>query len=211
MSSQPTLVLHHHPFTRAASVVWQLEEVGLPYTLRYHDLARGEHKAPELLALNPMGKLPILQDGEVAVSETAAIGLYLADRYAPGRLAPALDDPRRGPWLRACLLPASVIEPACMAATSGWAYRPGNAGWGRMEDVLASIEALLTPGPFVLGADFSMADVLLGATLRYMLAFKMIEPRPSFQAYVDRLTERPAWQRAQAVNARVVGERGLGG
>lgn len=211
MTTPPRIVLHHHPFTRAASVVWQLEEVGAPYTLKFHDVGKGEHKNAELLALNPMGKLPVLQDGEAVIAETAAIGLYLADRYASGRLAPALDDPARGTYLRWALFPAAVIEPAAMAHAAGWEYRVGSAGWGRYEDVLASVEHALSPGPWILGERFTMADVILGSTLRYMLMFKMLEPRPVFLDYVERLGERPAGIRAQQINQAVIAERGLGG
>ncbi len=83
------ITLYHHPMSRAANVVWMLEEVGVDYDLRFVDIRKGAQKAPELVALNPMGKLPILTDGDVTVTESAAIGLYLADRYALGKLAPA--------------------------------------------------------------------------------------------------------------------------
>ena len=96
----PMLTLYHHPFSRAAGTLWALEEAGQPYELKFLDLAKGEHKSPAMLALNPMGKLPVLVDGDTVVTEAAAIALYLADRYAPGRLAPKLDDPRRGTYLR---------------------------------------------------------------------------------------------------------------
>ena len=88
-----SIVLYHHPFSRAATVVWMLEELGVDYELRWVDIMSGAHKAPDLVALNPMGKLPILADGDQIVTEVAAIGLYLADRYGLGRLAPHVDDP----------------------------------------------------------------------------------------------------------------------
>jgi len=75
-----SVVLYHHPFSRAAGVVWMLEELGIPYELRFVDIMQGGQKAAELLSLNPMGKLPILVDGDAVVTESAAIGLYLADR-----------------------------------------------------------------------------------------------------------------------------------
>src|SRR5262249_14362831 len=109
------IVLYHHPFSRAANVVWMLEEVGAPYELRFVDLMKGAHKTPELLALNPMGKLPILTDGDAVVTESAAIGLYLADRYAYGRLAPKVDDPNRAAYLRWSFFAPSVVEPGAMA------------------------------------------------------------------------------------------------
>jgi glutathione S-transferase len=99
-----SLVLYHHPYSRAAGVLWMLEELGVDYELRFVDMLAGAHKVPELLALNPMGKLPILTDGDQVVTEVAAIGLYLADRYALGRLAPNFDDPKRGTYLRWTLL-----------------------------------------------------------------------------------------------------------
>ena len=203
------LVLYHHPLSRAANVVWTLEEVGVPYELRYVDLMAGAHKAPQVLALNPMGKLPILVDGEIVVTESAAIALYLGDRYAYQRLAPAVDDPRRGTYLRWSLFAPSVIEPGSMAKAAGWAFRESAAGWGSYEAMLASMESAIGGRDFVLGDTFSMADVVFGGTLRYMLAFKMVEPRPAFTAYAERLTARPAWQRAEARNAAVREEHGL--
>lgn len=204
-----SIVLHHHPFSRAATVVWMLEEVGVDYTLRFVDILAGGQKAPEVIALNPMGKLPILTDGATVVTECAAIGLYLADRYAAGRLAPKIDDPLRATYLRWSLFAPSVVEPGAMAKMAGWAFKEGQAGWGSHEAMLAAIESAIADRAFLLGDTFSMADVIFGGTLRYMLTFKMIEPRPTFTAYAERLGARPALQRAEARNAAIVEERGL--
>ena len=116
-----SIVLYHHPFSRASNVVWMLEEVGAPYELRYVDIRAGAQKAPEILALNPMGKLPILTEGDVVVTEVAAIGLYLADRHAYGRLAPRVDDPREP---RA---PSSPPRPAFRVAPSSRRLRAAPA------------------------------------------------------------------------------------
>ena len=204
-----SIVVYHHPFTRAAATVWMLEEVGVAYELRHVDVMTGGQKAPEIVALNPMGKLPILTDGDVVVTESAAIGLYLADRYAPGRLAPALDDPARGTYLRWSLFAPSVIEPGAMARLAGWSVKEGQAGWGSHDAMLAAVESAITGRSFILGDTFSMADVIFGGTLRYMLTFKMLESRPVFDAYVKRLAARPALQRAEARNAKVIEEHGL--
>ena len=205
-----SVVLHHHPFSRAATVVWMLEEVGVPYTLHHVDLMTGAQKRAEHVALNPMGKLPVLEDGAAVVSEGPAIGLYLADRYAYGRLAPAMDDPRRGAYLRACVFATAVVEPAALAKRQGWEYAAGNAGFGSYDDMMDSVEATIRPGPWVLGDMFSMADVVLGATVRYLLRFKMMDPRPEIVAYVARLDARPASIAADARNAAAVAEHGLG-
>lgn len=208
-SSAGSLVLYHHPLTRAATVIWMLEEVGVPYRLEHVDLQAGAHRAPDLLALNPMGKLPILVDDGAVITESAAIGLYLADRYALGRLAPLPEEPARGPYLRWSLFAPSVIEPGCYAAGAKWDFRPGQAGWGRFEDMLEAIERAIGEGPWLLGERFTMADVIFGGTLRFMLMFGMVEPRPSFVAYRDRLEERPASRAAADKNAAIRAELGL--
>lgn len=204
-----SIVLYHHPFSRAATVVWMLEEVAVPYELSFVDLMKGAHKQPGLLALNPMGKLPVLVDGDAVVTETAAIGLYLADRYAAGRLAPALDHPKRATYLRWSLFAPSVIEPGLMAKAAGWTYKEGQAGWGNHDAMVSTIEQAIGDGPYLLGDDFSMADVIFGATLRWMLMFEMLEPRAAFSAYAERLGERPALKRADAKNAAIREEHGI--
>jgi glutathione S-transferase len=204
-----SIVLYHHPFTRAANAVWMLEEVGVDYELRYVDIMAGAHKAPEIVGRNPMGKLPTLTDGDLVVTESAAIGLYLADRYAYGRLAPRVDDPARGTYLRWSLFAPSVIEPGAMAKIGGWQFKEGQAGWGSYEAMLAAMESAIAHRAFVMGETFSMADVIFGGTVSYMLRFKLIEPRPAFTAYAERLAARPALQRAEARNAAVREERGL--
>lgn len=203
------IVLYHHPFSRAAGVLWMLEEVEVDHELRFVDFSEGAHKTPEMLALNPMGKLPVLTDGETVVTEVAAIGLYLADRYAPGRLAPALDDPARGTYFRWSLFAPSVIEPGSMAKAAGWEYKPGQAGWGTHEAMIAAMESAVSRGDYLLGNTFSMADVIFGGTLRYMLNFGMLEKRPAFTAYAERLGARPQLQKAEARNQQIAKERGL--
>jgi glutathione S-transferase len=204
-----SIVLYHHPFSRAANVVWMLEELELPYELRFVDLLKGGQKTPEMLALNPMGKLPIVVDGDAVVTESAAIALYLGDRYSYGRLAPRVDDPARATYLRWSLFAPSVIEPGAMAKAAGWTYREGSAGWGAYDAMLTAMERAVTDRDYLLGSDFSMADVIFGGTVRYMIGFKMITPGPALAAYAERLAARPALGRANARNAAVVEERGL--
>jgi glutathione S-transferase len=204
------VVVYHHPFSRAAATVWMLEEVGAEYELVWVDFTAGGHKAQELLALNPMGKLPVIVDGDAVVSESAAIGLYLADRYAYGTLAPRVDDPRRGTYLRWSLFAPSVIEPGSMAKMAHWTFKESQAGWGSYDAMLGAMESAIAGRRFLLGDDFSMADVIFGGTIRYMLTFKMLEPNPVFTAYAERLAARPALQRADARNAAVAKAHGLG-
>ena len=157
-----------------------------------------------------MGKLPTLTDGEVVVTEAAAIYLYLADRYAPGKLAPAIDDPLRATYLRWSLFSPSVIEPGATAKLYKWETKPGQVGWGDFESMVKSMDHAVADKQFILGDTFSMADVVFGGTVRFMLQFKMLEPTPTLTGYVDRLNQRPALQRADARNAAIAKERGLG-
>lgn len=202
------IVLYHHPFSRAAGVVWMLEELGVPYELRFVDIMQGGQKAPDLLALNTMGKIPILVDGEAVVTESAAIGLYLADRYSPGNLAPRTDDPARATYLRWSLFAPSVIVPGAMAKAANWPFKPAQAGWGDHDSMLRAMEGAVS-GTYLLGERFSMADVIFGGTVRFMLRFKMLEARPALVAYTERLDARPALQRADARNLAVAKEHGL--
>jgi glutathione S-transferase len=204
------IVLYHHPYSRASNTVWMLEEAGVDYELRWVDIMKGEQKKPDLVALNPMGKLPILTDGDVVLTESAAIGLYLADRYAAGRLAPTLDDPSRGTYLRWSFFAPSVIEPGIMAKSSGWEFKPSQAGWGEYNAMIKTMESAIAGRDYVLGDRFSMADVIFGGTVRYFLRFKLIDPNPTFSAYAERLSARPAAKRADARNEAIAKEHGLG-
>lgn len=203
-----SLSLCYHPYSRAAGTLWALEEAGVDYDLKVIDIMKGAQKGPELIAKNPMGKLPTLVDGDIVVTEAAAIALYLADRYAPA-LAPAQGDPQRGTYLRWSFFAPSVIEPAVMAKHAGWAVKDVSAGWGTFEAMLAAAESAIAGKSFVLGDAFSMADVVFGGTLRFMIGFKQIEPTPVFEDYIKRLEARPALQRAEARNAAMRKELGL--
>jgi glutathione S-transferase len=94
------IVFYHNPVSRARIVHWMLEEVGAPYDMKVLDFQKGEHKRPEYLAVNPMGKLPAIVHRGTAVTEAAAICAYLADAFPEAGLAPALNDPKRGTYLR---------------------------------------------------------------------------------------------------------------
>jgi glutathione S-transferase len=204
------ITLYHHPFSRASATIWTLEEVGQPYELHFVDIMKGGQKAPDIVALNPMGKLPILTDGDVVVTENAAISLYLADRYAPGRLAPALDDPQRATYLRWSLFAPSVIEPGMMAKTGGWEFKPGQAGWGSFDAMMETLHTAIKGREFILGDTFSIADIIFGGTVRFMLQFGGLPSSPDLAAYAERLGKRPALQRADARNAAIAAEHKLG-
>lgn len=189
--------------------MWHLEEVGVPYELQFTDIMKGEHKQGENAKCNPMGKMPTLIDGEQIVTESAAIGLYLADRYAYGKLSPKVDDPARGTYFRWSFFAPSVIEPAAAAHAAKWEYKPAQAGWGSYDDVIKSMESALEGKQYILGDQFSMADCIFGGTVRFFLMFKMIEPKPLFTQYAERLGNRPALKKADEINAKFMKEHNL--
>jgi glutathione S-transferase len=203
------ITLQHHPYSRANHVVWMLEEVGVEYQLEFVDLLTGAHKTELTTRYNPMGKLPTLIDGDTVVTEKAAIALYLGDRYAYGRLAPKVDDPARATYYRWSFFAPSVIEPATMAKLEKWEVRASNAGWGDYESTIRSMESAIAGKDFVLGKDFSMADTVFGGTVVFFLDFKILEPRPLFTAYAERLRNRPAFQRSEEKNAAIRKAHGL--
>lgn len=203
------ITLYHHPFSRASGTVWTLEEIGQPYKLEFVDIMKGGQKSPEMKKLNPMGKLPVLTDGDVVVTENAAISLYLADRYSSGKLAPAPDDPKRATYLRWSLFAPSVIEPGLMAKQGNWEYRPSAAGWGTYEELTEAMNAAVDGKDFILGSEFSIADIIFGGTVRFMMMVGGLKGTPALEAYVKRLGERPALKRADDKNGAVMKEHGL--
>jgi glutathione S-transferase len=195
--AEPDITLYFSPFSRGFTARWLLEEIGVPYRVETTDIRRGDHKREAYLRLNPMGKIPALTDGPVVVTECPAICLYLADCYAPGRLAPAIEDPRRGPYLRWMVFSTAVLEPSIYLDEPQDEAVARGRGWGTRAAVMASLEQALTPGPWLLGEMFSAADVMLGAVLSVALFTKRIpEPASFLTDYDARLSARPAYKRA---------------
>ncbi|MFV8756306.1 glutathione S-transferase family protein [Nannocystaceae bacterium ST9] len=195
-----TITFYHNPMSRGRIAHWMLEEVGASYETKILDWEKREHKSPEYLAINPMGKIPTIVHRGVVVTEVAAILAYLADAFPAAGLAPAHDDPQRGTYYRWLFFAAGCVETAMLDKSLGReipADKKGAVGYGSYEDTMAAVEQAIAPG-FVLGDRFSAADLYLGSQLGYGLMFKMIEPTPSITAYVERGRARPAFQRVMA-------------
>jgi glutathione S-transferase len=193
------LVFYHAIPSRGAVVRWMLEEVGEPYETKLLDLRAGDGRRPDYLAVNPQGKVPAIVHKGVATTEVAAICLYLADAFPRAGLAVPVGDPRRGPYVRWALFNASAVEPAMMDAKFPRREDPPPTAIGyRPLDVLLDIVATaVTPGPYLMGKQFTAADVTLGSALRWGMAFGMMPQRPELVGYVARLTTREAFRRAE--------------
>lgn len=194
--------LYWAPRTRSFSALWLMEETGQPYERVLTDLSKGEHKSPEYLAINPMGKVPALKYGEATLAEAAAICAYVAERYPQARLAPPLGDPLRARYLYWLFFSPGCIEPAMVQLATKVEMNPTAAGWGDAQLVFDVLDDALSKGPWLLGEAFSAADIIVGSGLNFAVRlFKMAPSRPSFDRYLDRCAARPAFQRAGAIAA----------
>ena len=196
------LTLYHAAPSRSSIARWMLEELGEPYDLHVLSLANGEQRAPDYLAVNPMGKVPTLKHGDTVITEAAAICTYLADEFPQARLNVPVGDPRRGAYLRWLFFAPSCIEPAITDRVFPRKEEPrrGMLGYGDFDTVMAVAAAAVEPGPYLMGDQFTAADVVLGSTLRWGMMFGIRPKRPEFVAYVGRLEQRPALKRAIALD-----------
>ncbi|MFO0575291.1 MAG: glutathione S-transferase family protein [Polyangia bacterium] len=196
------LTFYTNPMSRGRIVRWMLEEVGQPYEtvlLEY----RTTMKAPDYLAINPMGKVPALQHGDVVVTECAAICAYLADAFPAAGLAPPPGDKQRATYYRWLFFGAGPVEAMASVKALGVevpADKRGTLGFGSPEDVHKALEYAVSKGDYLLGERFSAADVYLGSQIGWGMQFGNIEKSPALAAYVGRIMSRPAAQRAREID-----------
>ena len=206
----PQLTLYHAAPSRSSIVHWMLEELGQPYDIHLVSFKKGENLKPDYLAVNPMGKVPALKLGDTIVTEAAAICTYLADEFPQAKLNVPVGDPRRGVYLKWLFFGPSCVEPAIMDGAFPRKEPPprGAVGYGSLETVLDVLTtATADAKPYLLGEQFTAADVVIGSGLRWGTMFKLIPERPEFKAYVGRLAERPALKRATEKDAKLQKEQ----
>ncbi len=202
------LVFYTHPMSRGRIARWMLEEVGQPYRTEIMDYAT-TLKAPAYLAINPMGKIPAIRHGEAVVTEAAAICAYLADAFPGAALAPALGDKARAPYFRWLFFAAGPVESVVITKALGLEVKPEQkrmVGWGDAADTLNTLEGAVSGRDYITGNAFSAADVYVCAQLGWGMQFGAIEKRPAFEAYVARLSQRPAHLRATAIDDKLLAE-----
>ncbi len=204
MNTTEKLVLFHAPQSRSSGALLLLEELGASYELRVLNMKAGENREPAYCAINPMGKVPSILHGDVLVTEQVAIYLYLADLFPAAGLAPGLADRRRGSYLRWMVFYASCFEPALI--DRAMKREPGTRAmspYGDFDTVMATLTAQLRQGPYMLGQDFSAADVLWGTALNWTTRFGLVPETPEIKAYVASIASRPAAQRVTARDAEL--------
>jgi len=204
------LVLYTHPQSRGRIAHWMMEELGEPYRTEWLEYG-STMKAADYLAINPMGKVPALRHGDVVVTESAAICAYLADRFPDKGLAPPPRSDARAAYYRWMFFTAGPVEMATTAKALDWKVPEGRermVGFGSREAAIDALETALHPGPYVCGQAFSAVDVVLGSALSWGMLFGTIDKRPGFEAYVARLQQRDAAQRANAINEARLAQAG---
>lgn len=196
------VTLFYAPHTRAGGTLAVLEALDADYDIHLLDLKAATQRAPDYIAINPMGKVPAIRHGEAVVTEQVAITLYLADLYADRGLAPALDDPMRGPYLRWIAFYGSCFEPAISdRSMQRDAGDPVQSGYGSYDSVIDALASQLGQGPWLLGERFTAADVLWGTALAWTLQFGVVPDRPVFRDYVARVAAVPGVARAAQIDA----------
>ena len=194
------LEFYTHPMSRGRIVRWMLEEVGAPYGT--HVLEYGASmKAPEYLAINPLGKVPALRHGGAVVTEVAAICAYLADAFPDAGLAPPAR--ARAAYYRWMFFAAGPLEAATTNQALGVEVpeeRRGMVGYGPLPTLLDALAAAISANDYIAGDRFSAADVYVGSHLNWGLRFGTLQARPEFDAYLRRILERDAYHRANALD-----------
>jgi len=194
------LTLYHAAPSRSSVTHWMLEEIGEPYDIHLLHLSTGENLKPDYLAVNPMGKVPALKHNDVVITENAAICTYLADAFPKAKLNVPVGDPRRGVYLKWLFFGPSCVEPAVIdrAAPRKEEARRAMLGYGDFDTVMNVLAKAVAPGPFLMGEQFTAADVVIGSGLRWGTMFKLIPERKEFMDYIARFADRPALKRATA-------------
>jgi len=198
--------LYYAPRTRAGRPRWLLEEIGAPYEIVPVDLAKGEHKTAAHLKIHPHGAVPVFSDGELTMFESAAICAFLAAKSPEKGLAPAVGTVARGLYYQWMFYAMVTLEPPVLQVFLHTRMLPAaermpalvEQGTRKFAEVARVLEQALAGKPFILGLQFSAADVMLGATLIWAGAMGLLTDHPELVKYCERLQERPAYQRSRA-------------
>jgi glutathione S-transferase len=205
----PELTLYHAAPSRSSVVRWMLEEVGEPYDIHLLSLKNGDRK-PDYLKINPMGKVPALRHGNMVMTEVAAICAYLADTFPRAGLNVPAGDRRRGPYLQWLFFTPSCAELAMMDRMFPRKdAAPRQAlGYGDYDTTFNVLADAVREGPWILGEQFTAADVVVGSLLRWGMMFKGVPERGEFVSYAGRCAERPAAKRATAKDEELAAAAG---
>jgi glutathione S-transferase len=188
------ITLYHAPQSRSSRMIWLLEELQTPYRIQPVSIFRpmANVGAPDALNPHPDKQVPAIEHQGVVVTESIAITTYLTDAFPAAGVGPVVGDPQRGPYLEWLAWYAAALEPAVFAHFGGELDQPMKRR--AYDAAVRRLETTLSQTPYLLGARFSAADVIVGSTLQW--ARQSMPESAVIDAYVARLGERPAQQRA---------------
>ena len=191
------VILYASKASRSLAGYWILEELGIPYGVVDVGILTGMHREPEYLAINPSGQVPTISVDGAIVSERPAICAFLADRFGYGSIAPRIESPERGAYLKWLVYSTSVIDPAIAVYTSNIDKPLKHTTWGDAHDVVDILAQALKGHTWLLGDQFTAADVAVGAVVTMALFNGLLPENQALSEYNDRLKERSAFQRAE--------------
>jgi glutathione S-transferase len=201
MTANETILLYHAPQSRSSATLTLLEELGAPYQLHVLNMKAGEQRQSAYLAVNPLGKVPAIRYRGQLVTEQVAIFIYLADAFPGARLAPPIDDPLRGPYLRWMIDYAACYEPGLVDKSMKREPAPmAMSPYGNFDLMLGTIVDRLANSRYLLGDIFSAADLLWGMALQWGTMFKLIPESPAVTNYVARVTTRASFAKVTAMD-----------
>ena len=200
------LTFYTNPMSRGQIARWMLEEVGAPYEQVLLDYGT-TMKGAEYLAINPMGKVPAIKHGNHVVTECAAICAYLAEAFPEAGLTPSPDE--RADYYRWMFFAAGPGEQAITNKSLGFdvpADKSMMAGYGSFDAMVDVLEKAVSAHDYIAGDRFTAADVYVGSQVLWGTQFGTLPNRPGFGVYGARLSERPAYQRAKAIDGALIAE-----
>ncbi|MBX9598592.1 MAG: glutathione S-transferase family protein [Burkholderiales bacterium] len=199
------LTFYTNPMSRGKIIRWMLEETGLAYETKVLDYAT-TMKSAEFLAINPMGKVPVIKHGSVIVTETPAICAYLAETFPEIGLAPQTSE-ERAAYYRWLFFAAGPLEQALglkMLKIEVTAESERSLGCGNPQTTLDVLAQAVSASSYICGERFTAADVYIGSHISFGTRFGMFEERPEFTAYLERVINRPAKLRADELDNALI-------
>jgi glutathione S-transferase len=188
------ITLIHKPQARSGSIVWLLEELGVPYETKLVTLKGADGSgARDPNNPHPHGKVPAMIDDGQVIFESGAIALYLTDKFPKAKMGPMPGEAKRGEYLSWLFYRPGVMEPAFMERRMGFQHVFGAMGWGTPEEVEKVINDHLSKNKYFLGDEFSAADIMVGGGVFFMTQFKMMAETDVTKEYIARITARPAF------------------
>lgn len=201
------LKIHHLGHSQSERIVWLCEELALPYDLQHHTRdAITRLSPPALKALHPLGAAPVIEDGDLLLAESATIVEYIIVKHGGGRLKLGPEHPDYGAFLywfhfsNGNLLPAMGRLMMVRRAGPPTDHPVLVSVQGRLDKVMALVEARLGEAAYLAGDEFTAADIMSVFSFTTMRLFQPMDlaPYPHLRAYLQRVGERPAYRRAMA-------------